>query len=315
MRDEAAAAALGLTSRQGSATGGAPGGGSRRREKAAATFKSLGGAFKGMAKDVASAGRSQLRSLAGGDRGQAPLVAAVAGISDGGRGVGACPGSLAPSACVPLDLHALTRALHGFGVAPRLAYAHPSSQETLQVTTPAGHGRSQATACIRASAGPTQFHRLTLANPAHLTPAGYEYSQATAGSESLVAVLHAIATARGQPAVLSPAELAAYAAALSRHRVADRMALAAELVGEEEEALFWRRLPATLAWLNAALAAARRRSAAGDARIGAGSGAPSRSSPDSGPPSEPPRRRSSSAPVGAAGPGAAASDWARGSTP
>lgn len=66
-------------------------------------------------------------------------------------------------------------------------------------------------------------------------------------------MLHAAATARGHPAVLSPAELAAYGRALSSRRVADRMALAAELAGEEEEARFWRRLPPTLAWVAAAV--------------------------------------------------------------
>ncbi|KAI3424707.1 hypothetical protein D9Q98_008096 [Chlorella vulgaris] len=85
---------------------------------------------------------------------------------------------------------------------------------------------------------------------------GYEYGQLRAGFTSLVEVLHAIATARGQPAVLSPAELAAYGQALSSRRVADRMALAAQLSGDEAEATFWRRLPATLDWLAAALAAA-----------------------------------------------------------
>lgn len=92
--------------------------------------------------------------------------------------------------------------------------------------------------------------------PALSAPAGYEYGQLRAGFTSLVEVLHAIATARGQPAVLSPAELAAYGQALSSRRVADRMALAAQLSGDEAEATFWRRLPATLDWLAAALAAA-----------------------------------------------------------
>ena len=80
VRDEAAAAALGLTSRQGSATGAAaaPGGGAGRRP-VSQTFRSIGGAVK-----------SQLRSLAaGGGRGAQPLVAAVAGISDGGTPGGA----------------------------------------------------------------------------------------------------------------------------------------------------------------------------------------------------------------------------------
>jgi hypothetical protein len=83
--------------------------------------------------------------------------------------------------------------------------------------------------------------------------AGYEYGQQRAGFTSLVEVLHAAATARGHPAVLSPAELAAYGRALCGRRVADRMALAAELAGEDDEARFWRRLPPTLAWLAAAL--------------------------------------------------------------
>lgn len=86
VRDEAAAAALGLTARQASGSAGSSAG--RRRGDVAATFKSLGGAFKGMAKDVASASRSQLKSLAGG-RAQQPLMAAVAGISDGSH-QGAC---------------------------------------------------------------------------------------------------------------------------------------------------------------------------------------------------------------------------------
>ncbi|KAL4422261.1 hypothetical protein ABPG75_008458 [Micractinium tetrahymenae] len=165
VRDEAAAAALGLTGRSGSATAlGASGAGPRRRDNVKTTFKSLGGAFKGMAKDVASASKSQLRSLAGSGRAQQPLVAAVAGISD-----------------------------------------------------------------------------------------GYELSQSRAGFQSLVAVLHAAATARGQPAVLSPAELAAYSSALSMHSVAARMALAAELTGDAAEASFWHRLPATLRALRSAL--------------------------------------------------------------
>lgn len=96
-------------------------------------------------------------------------------------------------------------------------------------------------------------------------PAGFEHSQARSGGsfQSLVAVLHAAATARGQPTVLSPAELAAYSQALSSHRVADRLAVAAELLGEEAEAAFWRRLPATLQWLAAALQQARRRQQSG----------------------------------------------------
>ena len=60
-RDEAAAAALGLAGRADSATGGS----GRRRSELASTFKSLGGAFKGMAKDVASVSKSQLKSLVG----------------------------------------------------------------------------------------------------------------------------------------------------------------------------------------------------------------------------------------------------------
>ena len=90
--------------------------------------------------------------------------------------------------------------------------------------------------------------------PCWLPGAGFEYGQQRAGFQSLVAVLHAVATARGQPAVLSPAELAAYGRALGRRQVAARMALAAELAGEACEAAFWRRLPATLRWLAAALA-------------------------------------------------------------
>lgn len=86
-----------------------------------------------------------------------------------------------------------------------------------------------------------------------------------------MAVLHAIATARGQPAVLAPAELAGYSAALGSHRAADRMAIAAELVGDGEEASFWRRLPATLAWLGATLAAQARRRTSVDGRPPLGS--------------------------------------------
>ncbi|KAL4425017.1 hypothetical protein ABPG77_001795 [Micractinium sp. CCAP 211/92] len=167
VRDEAAAAALGLTGRSSSATvPGVPGGAPRRRDEVKRTFKSLRGAFKGMAKDVASASKSQLRSLAGGGRAQQPLWAAVAGISD-----------------------------------------------------------------------------------------GYELSQSRAGFQSLVAVLHAAATARGQPTVLSPAELAAYSSALGARSVAARMALAAELTGDAAEAAFWRRLPATLCALQSTLEA------------------------------------------------------------
>ena len=99
VRDEAAAAALGLTSRQASAST-APGGAAKRRADVAQTFKSIGGAFKGMAKDVASASKSQLKSLAGGGRQQQPLVTAVAGISDG-----ACMHACARLACM-LVLHA-----------------------------------------------------------------------------------------------------------------------------------------------------------------------------------------------------------------
>lgn len=108
-----------------------------------------------------------------------------------------------------------------------------------------------------------------LSNP---PTAGFEHSQARGSFQSLVAVLHATATARGQPAVLSPAELAAYSQALSSHRVADRMALAAELVGEEAEAAFWRRLPATLQWLTSALQQARRRRPVGGAAAAGGMG-------------------------------------------
>ena len=61
-RDEAAAMALGLAGRAGSATAGS----GRRRSELASTFKSLGGAFKGMAKDVASVSKSQLKSLVSG---------------------------------------------------------------------------------------------------------------------------------------------------------------------------------------------------------------------------------------------------------
>lgn len=191
VRDEAAAAALGLTSRQGSATAGSGGPGGRRRDNVAATFKSLGGAFRGMAKDVASASKSQLRSLAGGGgRGQQPLVAAVAGISD-----------------------------------------------------------------------------------------GYEFSQSRAGFQSLVAVLHAVGTARGHPSVLSPAELAGYGTALRCRQLAPRMALAADLAGDADEACFWRRLPATLCWLAASVHSgvpARRGggsgSGSGDGTSGAGAG-------------------------------------------
>lgn len=60
-RDEAAAAALGLASRAGSATVGS----GRRRSELASTFKSLGGAFKGIAKDMASVSKSQLKTLVG----------------------------------------------------------------------------------------------------------------------------------------------------------------------------------------------------------------------------------------------------------
>lgn len=56
--------------------------------------------------------------------------------------------------------------------------------------------------------------------------AGYEHSPSRAAFTSLVAVLHAIATARGQPTLLSPAELTAYGAVLASHRTADRMAFA-----------------------------------------------------------------------------------------
>lgn len=185
-RDEAAAAALGLASRAGSATVGS----GRRRSELASTFKSLGGAFKGIAKDMASVSKSQLKTLAGaGGRQQQPFVTAVAGISD-----------------------------------------------------------------------------------------GYEHSPSRAAFTSLVAVLHAIATARDQPALLSPAELTAYGAVLASHRTADRMAFAAELMGDEAEAAFWRRLPATLAWLQHALESSRRRSSSGrasstdDATRGASSG-------------------------------------------
>lgn len=105
VRDEAAAAALGLTSRQASVTTGSAGGGGgasgpggsgssfsgRRRGDVAQTFKSFGGAVRGMAKDVASASRSQLKSLAGGGgmggggggRNKPGMVTAAAGISDG----------------------------------------------------------------------------------------------------------------------------------------------------------------------------------------------------------------------------------------
>ncbi len=58
------------------------------------------------------------------------------------------------------------------------------------------------------------------------TCAGYEHSPSRTAFTSLVAMLHAIATARGQPALLSPAELTAYGAALASHRTADRMAFA-----------------------------------------------------------------------------------------
>lgn len=68
-------------------------------------------------------------------------------------------------------------------------------------------------------------------------------------------MLHAAATARGQPAVLSPAELAAYSSALSTRSVAARMALAADLTGDAAEAGFWRRLPATLDAVRGALEA------------------------------------------------------------
>ena len=64
--------ALGLAGRAGSATAGS----GRRRSELASTFKSLGGAFKGMAKDVASVSKSQLKSLV---RGALPL-AEIAGI-------------------------------------------------------------------------------------------------------------------------------------------------------------------------------------------------------------------------------------------
>lgn len=90
---------------------------------------------------------------------------------------------------------------------------------------------------------------------ASLWPAGYELSQSRAGFQSLVAVLHAAATARGQPTVLSPAELAAYSSALGARSVAARMALAAELTGDAAEAAFWRRLPATLCALQSTLEA------------------------------------------------------------
>lgn len=113
VRDEVAAAALGLTARSGSATAqGVPGVAPRRRDEVKRTFKSLGGAFKGMAKDVASASKSQLRSLAGGGRAQQPLVAAVAGISDGEQSPPslALPGHRPPLAgrcCRPLPwMHA-----------------------------------------------------------------------------------------------------------------------------------------------------------------------------------------------------------------
>lgn len=112
VRDEAAAAALGLTGRSSSATvPGVPGGAPRRRDEVKRTFKSLRGAFKGMAKDVASASKSQLRSLAGGGRAQQPLWAAVAGISDGERdGMPCVQGrSLEPS-----NTHCLPRAAATF---------------------------------------------------------------------------------------------------------------------------------------------------------------------------------------------------------
>ena len=109
VRDEAAAAALGLTSRQASGTagGGASGFGAttssgKRRGDVAQTFKSFGGAVRGMAKDVASASRSQLKSLAGGSssRLRPALVTAVAGISDG-----ALAGRCQQSPCIRHAMH------------------------------------------------------------------------------------------------------------------------------------------------------------------------------------------------------------------
>lgn len=61
--------------------------------------------------------------------------------------------------------------------------------------------------------------------------AGYEHSPLRAAFTSLVAVLHAIGTTRGQPALLSPGELTAYGAALASHRTADRMAFAGGAAG------------------------------------------------------------------------------------
>ncbi len=47
---------------------------------------------------------------------------------------------------------------------------------------------------------------------------------------------------------------------------------AAELMGDEAEATFWRRLPATLAWLQQALETSRRRSSGGSGTSAGGSG-------------------------------------------
>lgn len=147
VRDEAAAAALGLTGRQASGSAGS-GSSGRRRGAAAATFKSLGGAFKGMAKDVASVGRSQLKSLAGGGRGPQPLVAAVAGISDG---EGGWAGWWVPlrTACfhglLALPAHCLRTACRmSLIVCQRLHPLEPTQRQATSIPGPAAASASTA---------------------------------------------------------------------------------------------------------------------------------------------------------------------------
>lgn len=208
---------------------GRSGGRARLTGEMRTAIKNLGGAFKDMAKEMAAAGKTQARGQAG-----MGMRRGAGGSKDGWLRAG-------------WSLNTTRRQ-------PALLQPQLNRLPLHQLRLAGDRGGSSTSSTLR---------QLGMLPPLSGVSDGAEApATRSAGYQSLMTVLQAAGAVRGVASVLTQTELAAYNAALSSHRTADRMAVAAHLTGDTEESAFWRRLPATLHWLSAAV------------RNGGGSGAP-----------------------------------------
>jgi hypothetical protein len=176
----------------------------RMRNEVKQTIKELGGAFKGMAKEVALAGKKTLSSTTMAVGNNTPYTTSGGGV--GGTG---------------------TSSLHHGGS----AMTHHTGAGGLHGSTMTDDGFIAGGGSVSMWDAPNPPLQVSLCKLLQ--------------KDSVVGVLQACSKLRGHGKILSPEELEYYSHP-DHQGISYRMALGAELAGRNEEAHFWRLLPATL---------------------------------------------------------------------